>query len=81
MTRALLAFVFCAAMSAAAAAQNPDQGAPAALGGLRAAAEVARDVFGIAHVRAGNDHDLYFMQGYVHARDRLFQMDVSQSAC
>jgi penicillin amidase len=29
-------------------------------------------------VRAGNNHDLYFMQGYVHAQDRLFQMDVSR---
>jgi penicillin amidase len=51
---------------------------PAKLRGLHAAAEVSRDVYGIAHIKAGNDHDLYFMQGYVHAQDRLFQMDVSR---
>ena len=33
---------------------------------------------GIAHIRAGNEHDLFFLQGYVHAQDRLFQMDASR---
>lgn len=51
---------------------------PQKMPGLKAAAEVIRDTHGIAHIRAGNDHDLYFMQGYVHAQDRLFQMDVSR---
>jgi penicillin amidase len=78
MARMLPALVACALMSVQAAAQNPHLGAPTPLAGLRAAAEVERDSFGIAHVRAGNDHDLYFMQGYVHAQDRLFQMDVSR---
>ena len=31
---------------------------------------------GIAHIRAGSRHDLFFLQGWVHAQDRLFQMDV-----
>ena len=78
MARTLLALVACALMSAQTAAQNPHQGAPSELAGLRAAAEVARDIFGIAHLRASNDHDLYFMQGYVHAQDRLFQMDMNR---
>ncbi len=30
----------------------------------------------IPHVFAGNDHDLYFAQGYLTARDRLWQMDI-----
>lgn len=51
---------------------------PDRLPGLRAPAEVIRDVDGIAHVRARNEHDLFFLQGYVHAQDRLFQMDVNR---
>ncbi len=45
---------------------------------LRAAAKIVRDSWGLAHVQARNEHDLYFLQGYVHAHDRLFQMDVSR---
>ncbi|MCB9087424.1 MAG: penicillin acylase family protein [Calditrichae bacterium] len=29
----------------------------------------------VPHVFAQNDHDLYFTQGYLTARDRLWQMD------
>jgi len=39
---------------------------------------VIRDTNGVAHIEAHNDHDLFFLQGYVHAMDRLFQMDVSR---
>src|SRR6266568_3626971 len=39
---------------------------------------ITRDAFGIAHVHASNQHDLYFLQGWAHADDRLFQMDVSR---
>jgi penicillin amidase len=49
--------------------------APDQLPGLKAAATITRDGHGIAHIRAGNEHDLFFLQGYVHAEDRLFQMD------
>src|SRR5512143_325593 len=78
MRRTILALFACALLSVQAAAQNPHPGAPSKLDGLQAAAEVDRDLYGIAHVRAGNDPALYFMQGYVHAQDRLFQMDVSR---
>lgn len=46
--------------------------------GLRAPATVTRDVHGIPHVVARNAHDVYFLQGWVHAEDRFFQMDVSR---
>lgn len=49
-----------------------------ALPGLQAAAQLTRDVYGIAHIKAGNEHDLFFLQGYVHAEDRLFQMDTAR---
>jgi penicillin G amidase len=48
------------------------------LPGLHAPASVTRDVEGIAHLSAGNEHDLMFLQGWVHASDRLFQMDLTR---
>jgi penicillin G amidase len=48
----------------------------AGLSGLEGPARVVRDADGVAHVLAGSRHDLYFLQGTVHAQDRLFQMDV-----
>lgn len=44
--------------------------------GLLSPARVVRTTDGIAHVSAANPHDLFFAQGWVHAQDRLFQMDV-----
>jgi penicillin G amidase len=41
-------------------------------------AGITRDRFGIAHVSARDHHRLYFLQGWVHAEDRLFQMDTSR---
>jgi len=37
--------------------------------------EIYRDAYGIPHIYAQNEHDLYFTQGYVHAQDRLWQME------
>ncbi len=46
--------------------------------GLREQAEVARDDFGVPRISARNDRDLMFALGYVHAQDRLWQMDMSR---
>lgn len=46
--------------------------------GLHSVATMVRDVDGIPHVKATNAHDLFFLQGWVHADDRLFQMDVTR---
>ena len=46
--------------------------------GLKAPANVTRDVDGIAHVAALNEHDMFFLQGWTHAEDRLFQMDLNR---
>jgi penicillin amidase len=59
-------------------AQADHSGPPIRMIGLQSAAEIIRDTDGIAHIKATNDHDLLFLQGYVHAQDRLFQMDVSR---
>ena len=44
--------------------------------GLRAPVEVRTDRWGIAHIYAQNDHDLFFAQGYAAVRERLFQFEV-----
>lgn len=44
--------------------------------GLTDAVEVLRDRWGLPHIYARNDADLFFAQGFVHAQDRLFQMDL-----
>lgn len=46
------------------------------LPGLEAPVTVVRDSNGIPHIYADNEHDLFFMQGRIHAEDRLFQMDL-----
>lgn len=48
----------------------------AAIPGLSAPVEITLDAHGIPWVRAGSAEDAYAALGYLHARDRLFQMDV-----
>ncbi len=36
------------------------------------------DAFGVPHISAANDGDLYFAQGFVTARDRLWQMEYNR---
>jgi penicillin amidase len=44
--------------------------------GLRAPVRVLRDRWGVPHIYARNQHDLFFAQGFVVAQDRLFQMEL-----
>src|SRR5882757_9732079 len=44
--------------------------------GLQQPVEVLRDRWGVAHIYARNQHDLFFAQGFVAAQDRLFQMEL-----
>jgi len=46
------------------------------LAGLRQSVTVLRDRWGVPHIYAGNQHDLFFAQGFVAAQDRLFQMEL-----
>jgi len=48
--------------------------------GLRKPVRVLRDKWGVAHIYAQNQHDLFFAQGVVAAQDRLFQMEVWKRA-
>jgi penicillin G amidase len=44
--------------------------------GLEQPVNVFRDRWGVAHIYAQNQHDLFFAQGFVAAQDRLFQMEL-----
>jgi penicillin amidase len=44
--------------------------------GLRESVRVQRDRWGVAHIYAQNQHDLFFAQGFVVAQDRLYQMEI-----
>ncbi len=54
----------------------PDTAEEAEFLGLNSASTVHFDEFGIPHIYADNNEDAWRILGYVHARDRLFQMDV-----
>ena len=56
----------------AAAGRRARSGSPAS----RAPVTVARDVNGSPRSRAGTPPDLFFAQGYVHASERMWQMEV-----
>ena len=45
------------------------------LNGLDGQVEIVRDADGVPHIFATTDHDAFFAQGYVHAQDRMWQMD------
>lgn len=48
---------------------------------LQSEVEVARDRWGIPHISARSFHDLLFAQGFVHAQDRLWQMETLRRLC
>ena len=50
-----------------------------AVPGLSAPVEIVRVEPGVPHLYAQSAHDLFFAQGYVHAQDRLWQMEFNRS--
>ena len=48
------------------------------LNGLDQPIEIIRDEWGIPHIFAQNQSDLFFGQGFVHAQDRLWQMELNR---
>jgi penicillin G amidase len=62
------------------AAVAPSAQAPAPtttrMPGLSQPVEILKDRWGIAHIYAQNESDLFFAQGYSAARDRLFQFEL-----
>ena len=60
----------------AAAQAAPSGATTSTVSGLDAPVEIIRDHWGINHIYAQTEHDLFFAQGYAAARDRLFQFEV-----
>ena len=46
--------------------------------GLHAPVKVFRDRWGVPHIYAENEHDLFMAQGFVQAQDRLWQMETNR---
>lgn len=46
--------------------------------GLRAEVKIFRDRWGVPHIYAANEHDLFMAQGFVQAQDRLWQMETNR---
>ena len=76
---AVLALVACT-HDTGARAQNPDTSPESAevvrLPGLRQPVEILVDRWGVPHIFAENESDLFLAQGFNAARDRLFQLDL-----
>ncbi|TAK67181.1 MAG: penicillin acylase family protein, partial [Bacteroidetes bacterium] len=47
---------------------------------LQKPVEVFRDEWGVPHILAQNEHDLMLTTGFVHAQDRLWQMELARRA-
>jgi len=58
----------------------PELNGEKSIAGLTAEARVIRDERGVPHIYASNEHDLYFLTGYVTAQERLWQMDMVRHA-
>ena len=80
MRRFLLLTVLCASVAGLSAppagAQTP--GPLLKYPGMKLGGSITRDSYGIASVWALDAWDLFYLQGYVHATDRLFQMDTTR---
>ncbi len=55
---------------------QPNYSANLQLPGLKSEVEVLYDNYAIPHIYAQSEEDLFYAFGYVHAQDRLFQMEV-----
>ena len=48
------------------------------IAGLDGQVEIVRDRWGVPHIFAATDHDAFLALGYVHAQDRLWQMEMNR---
>ncbi len=53
----------------------PKTSGAVSLAGLDGQVEIVRDADGVPHIFASTDNDAFFALGYVHAQDRLWQME------
>ena len=81
MKRTLTALALIVAASASGAywyidSKQPQRAGELSLSGLQAPVTVDYDERGVPHIQAQNEADMYRALGYVHAQDRLFQMEI-----
>jgi penicillin amidase len=81
MKRSLTALALLVAASAAGAywyidGKQPQRSGELHLNDLQAAVTVDYDERGVPHIQARHEADMYRALGYVHAQDRLFQMEL-----
>ncbi len=69
----IITLVFCVNL---ALRSNISPGLEVQSSSLQDSSHIWRNAFGIPHVTAANEHDLFFSMGFVHAQDRLWQMDL-----
>ena len=73
---ALLIVVLTAGAGGYLYSKQPSRQGMVELQHLQGSVTVRYDERGVPHIRADNETDLYRTLGYVHAQDRLFQMEV-----
>ena len=61
-----------------AAKSIPDYTADRQVAGVERDVEIVRDTHGVPHIFGATDRDVHFALGYVHAQDRLWQMEVAR---
>ncbi|WP_445937368.1 penicillin acylase family protein, partial [Pseudomonas sp.] len=81
MKRTLTALALIVAATAAGAywyidSKQPQRAGELQLSNLQAAVTVDYDERGVPHIQAQNEGDMYRALGYVHAQDRLLQMEI-----
>ena len=59
-------------------ASYPKYSGTLAIPGLKETVKVLWQSHGVPHVFAANEKDLFLAQGYLHAQERLWQMDMSR---
>jgi len=78
-TRSLLSLVLLTAiisLSIGSTATKAQGNSSVNIEGLDQSVEILKDKWGISHIYAQTEHDLFFAQGYSAARDRLFQFEI-----
>jgi len=58
----------------------PQTAGTVAVHGIHGDVEIIRDSWGVPHLFAKDERDLFFAQGFVHAQDRLWQMHLGRAA-
>ena len=75
----MLAIALCAVAFVCWQTLPPSQGT-LAINGLSAPVDITLDGYGIPRIKAKTDRDAALALGYLHARDRMFQMDLMRRA-